>query len=289
MKLNQHIWGNYLSFPCHSSLALLSAPHDRNLMRISTGKNRPGDLINPDILLRFTRTFLLRWLPSVLIVLLCQTLLLSEACRDGSLTCYPVIPHLTHPKPTLRLAQNFAAVLVVLYFSVISMGYGNSKPGFWKYSPLKNKFWILAVSLAWLLQLVYFFSDVPLHLVTGGYSNTTRNSTAVEKDGSSKLDEDSVIVIPFWVWLTGFLWPLFLLPLNELIKKFELAELDKQQKRADSSLALNSAWIRRFDPFFSDQCFFLFFLFVPFLFCSLFSFLALCFSLCVQWKNKLRK
>ncbi len=211
-------------------------------MRISTGKNRPCDLINRDIVLRFTRTFLLRWFPSVLVVLVCQALLLSEACRDGSLTCYPVLPHLSHPKSTLRLAQNFAAVLVVLYFSVISMGYGNSKPGFWKYSPLKNKFWILAVSVAWILQLVYFFSDVPLNRLTSG-----RNSTIVTAVEDVSLDLEGisgVAVVPYWVWLVGFLWPFFLLPLNELIKKFELAELDKQQKRArlqfGTKLGMNS-------------------------------------------------
>ncbi|OQV16992.1 Transmembrane protein 94 [Hypsibius exemplaris] len=259
--------GHLLLLVCLSlpllSVSLLAAPHDRNLMRISTGKNRAGDLLNRDIILRFTQTFLLRWLPSVFIVLLCQALLLSESCRDGgSLSCYPVLGHLSQPKVTLRLTQNFAAVLVVLYFSLISMGYGNGRPGFWRYSSVKNQFWLVALLGTWLLQLVYCFADLA-GMAGSSAKNETHDGVATNESSFSLLtgvdDEKNstdakasvgprgaslLAVVPYWVWLVGFLWPLFLLPLNELIKRFELAELDKQQKRArlqfGTKLGMNS-------------------------------------------------
>lgn len=222
-------------------------------MRISTGKNRTEDILSSrdGVRWRLIRTLLIRWLPSVLIVLLCQALLLSQHCTEGALTCYPILFSLFDARNSIKLSQNFCALLIVLYFSVVSLGYGTSRPGFWKYSPLKNKFWFFAVAVSWLLQVLYFLVDVPVvqhkHL-------TVHNVTAQDfATGSSGPLDFYWTDIPYWIWLTGFLWPFILLPLNELIMRFELSELDKLQKRAQLSwyqtgnefALLNFALLRR--------------------------------------------
>lgn len=184
----------------------------------------------------------MRWLPSLFMVLLCQMLLLSESCKYGPRNCYPTMPNLTQPRGALSLTQNFSALLVILYFDVISMGYGNCKPGFWKYSPLKNLFWILAVSTGFCMHLVYFFSDTRFSTdflkASGNFSEEAAGAPQINGGVLHWYD------IPMWVWLVGFLWPVVLLPLNELIKKFELAEMDKLQKRArlqfGTKLGMNS-------------------------------------------------
>ncbi|XP_055339776.1 transmembrane protein 94-like [Paramacrobiotus metropolitanus] len=237
--------GHIILLVCFSlpllSLSLLSVPHDRNLMRISTGKNRVDDIVNRESVCRFLWTFLARWLPSVFVVLACHALLLLENCHAGAGTCYPALANLTTGETAVSLNQNLCALLVILYFDVISMGYGNNKPGFWKYSPLKNLLWILAALTGIFAQLIYFFLDVDFVLGrhSPGFNGTSVWRSREEFDGEAWYDS-----VPYYVWLLGFLWPLLLFPVNELIKKFELAALDKQQKRArlqfGTKLGMNS-------------------------------------------------
>ena len=242
--------GHILLLVCISlpflAVSLLSSPHDRNLMRISTGKNRTEDILSSreGVRWRLLRTLLVRWLPSILIVLLCHILLLTQHCTQGALTCYPILFNLFDMRNSIKLSQNFCGLLVVLYCSVISLGYGTSRPGFWKYSPWKNKFWFLAVLVSWVLQVVFFVVDVPVVRHDFSSLRNISREVGVEGKGEGLVEFYSWTDIPYWIWLTGFLWPFILLPLNELIKRFELSELDKLQKRArlefGTKLGMNS-------------------------------------------------
>ncbi|CAN8003022.1 unnamed protein product [Ixodes hexagonus] len=216
------------------ALVLGSRAHDDpRVMTTATGKSHPQ--VSRQAVLFFVCCYCAKFCPSVLITLACFTLALAHCCRASGLD--PCWPHFGPGAKAaendqtrlsgLALCQNLAAFLLVLYFVVISMGFVHRSKPLWKRNPASNRCWVFT-SLAVLL----------LHLGFCAANTSARVSVHVS---------DLLPLVPQYVWLTGFLWTLLLVPLNELVKIQEMRQRmanRRQQKRArlefGTKLGMNS-------------------------------------------------
>lgn len=220
------------------ALALVFGSRARDhprVMATATGKSHPN--VNRQAVLFFVCCYCAKFCPSVLVTLACFALALTHSCRTGGFTpCWPFFSHdssseddMSKAPPVswvsgLALCQNVAAFLLVLYFVAISMGFVHRSQSAWKQNPATNRCWLFTSLSVLLLQLGFCAC------------NTWARSTE---------PLDAVLpLIPQYVWLTGFLWTLLLLPLNELIKIQEIRANRRQQKRArldfGTKLGMNS-------------------------------------------------
>lgn len=98
-----------------------------------------------------------------------------------------------------------------------------SKPA-WKRNPATNRCWLATSLSVLLLQLAFCACNI--------WARATEPLDVV------------LPLVPQYVWLTGFLWTLLLLPLNEVVKIHEIRANRRQQKRArlefGTKLGMNS-------------------------------------------------
>lgn len=215
------------------ALALGGSAHDDpRIMTTATGKSH----LNRQAVLFFVFCYCAKFCPSVLVVLACFALALTHSCQTGGFTpCWPYFSHKGSAEDEsqepavswvsgLALCQNVAAFLLVLYFVAISMSFVHRSKPSWKQNPATNQWWLVTSLSVLLLQLGFCACNI-----------WARATEAL----------DMVLpLVPQYVWLTGFLWTVVLLPLNELVKIHEIRANRRQQKRArlefGTKLGMNS-------------------------------------------------
>ncbi|XP_068236058.1 endoplasmic reticulum magnesium-transporting P-type ATPase isoform X5 [Palaemon carinicauda] len=230
------------------SISLVAAPTNPCVMNQATGKNVV--LLNKQIFQYVFLYYVCKFVPSVVVILLCGGITLATFCMDiaeqQNSTCYYIYPDLVtnvangstkteehcgwkgwggHHNHSLNAVQNGVAFLIVLYFCMISVSFVHRMYQLWKRNPLTNKWWAASVFVVLVLQIVYGSISISLH----SYSETT---------GPSLAD------VPIWLWLIAFVWPIMLIPINELIKRREIRVNVRYQKRArlefGTKLGMNS-------------------------------------------------
>lgn len=194
--------------------------------------------------------YMCKFVPSVMIILLCGGITLASFCKDiarhQNSTCVYIYPdqvpiilnnstkaeehntwkgwgdQYTH---SLNAVQNGVAFLLVLYFCIISVSFVHRMYQVWRRNPLTNKWWAASVFAVLVLQIVYGSVSVSLH-------------------SSSNVQGPYLADIPVWLWLVAFLWAVLLIPVNELIKRREIRVNVRYQKRArlefGTKLGMNS-------------------------------------------------
>ncbi|XP_066939124.1 transmembrane protein 94 isoform X23 [Macrobrachium rosenbergii] len=231
------------------SISLVAAPTNPCVMNQATGKNVV--VLNKQIFQYVFLYYVCKFVPSVVVVLLCGGITLARFCLDiaqqQNSTCYYIYPDVVVPNVangstkteehytwkgwgdqhnhSLSAVQNGVAFLLVLYFCMISVSFVHRMYQLWKRNPLTNKWWAASIFVVLVLQVVYGSISISLH-------------------SSSETAGPSLADIPIWLWLIAFVWPIMLIPINELIKRREIRVNVRYQKRArlefGTKLGMNS-------------------------------------------------
>ncbi|KAK7076247.1 hypothetical protein SK128_018931 [Halocaridina rubra] len=229
------------------AISLVAAPKNPAVMNQATGKNSAA--LNKQIFQYVFLYYICKFVPSVLIILLCGGITLASFCRDiaehQNSTCFYIYPERVpiivvnstevddHNlwngwgdvyMHSLNAVQNAVAFLLVLYFCAISVSFVHRMYQLWKRNPLRNKWWATSVFVVLVLQIVY-----------GSISLSVNSSP---QQGPCLAD------VPVWLWLIAFLWPFMVIPINEIIKRREIRVNVRYQKRArlefGTKLGMNS-------------------------------------------------
>lgn len=207
------------------SVSLVGAPTNPAVMNQATGKNHVQ--LNKELLHYCVLYYATKFVPSILIALLCGTLTLADFCRheakvNETVSCNYVFL-VNHNSETasygwgyeyahsLNTVQNLVTCLMVLYFCVISVSFVHRMYQLWVKNPLKNKLWAATIIVVLILQIVYSAISISL----------THNARG-----------PGLAAIRYWTWMIAFIWPLLIIPVNEAIKRREIRVNVRFQKRA---------------------------------------------------------
>lgn len=216
------------------SLSLLGNPVDCQVMTVATGKNL--EVVSKETILVFIGCYCAKFCPSVIVSISCFACMVAHFCNQPNnyapAPCW--IFHSSNDKTedtnnwpsSLTVSQNIVALLLILYFETISMGFVQRSYLIWKRSPLTNKCWLAIIPIILLLQVIFSIIDISLN------SESPEICINILKE------------VPYYVWIIGLLWPLLLIPINMLVKRHEIKVNVRQQKKArlefGTKLGMNS-------------------------------------------------
>ncbi|KAK3883546.1 hypothetical protein Pcinc_012149 [Petrolisthes cinctipes] len=232
------------------SISLVAAPTNPAVMNQATGKNTVT--LTRQTLRYVVQYYACKFVPSVVVAVLCGGLTLATFCRDiaahHNTTCTYVYPDEIYISTnsggvsaggevvwwggwgdqyadSLNVVQNTVAFLTVLYLCAVSLSYVHRMYQLWRRNPLSNRWWAATVFAVLVLQVVY-----------GSVSMSGRGLGWAGGPGLSD--------VPPWLCLIALLWPLLVIPLNEGIKRREIRINVRYQKRArlefGTKLGMNS-------------------------------------------------
>ncbi|XP_015786071.1 transmembrane protein 94 [Tetranychus urticae] len=229
------LWLVTIIFPL-LSLSLMGTPLDTQVMNQATGKNLN---LSRESIIYFLMCYLIKFCPSTMIVVTSFALIINDACKKSigedtksSGPCWMLIDanvtlsgadKLNNP---VLMAQTFSVVCIVIYFTIISIGFVHRSHLLWRRSPFANRCWafmsiiLLIINLLFCLAQVYLSHDTPLFL------------------------SEYLSTIPPYVFILAFLWPIALIIINSLVKGHEIKISERQQRRArlefGTKLGMNS-------------------------------------------------
>ncbi|XP_063445351.1 transmembrane protein 94-like [Mytilus trossulus] len=225
---SQHLlWLLFIVVPA-LSLTLMGNPVDPRVMNNATSKN--PEYISTQMVLQFLCCFLLRFVPFTCISILCFGLTLNSLCDISSCSLYSF----SHNNSTqywyddfsesLPIAQNVFLFFFVLYLICTSVGFVHWFDHLWQKSPTTNKLWTCVIPLVLVGQVIVSVCDIFLR----------------SKDQSPM----SFSNIHPAVYAVGFSFPLVIIGVNELVKKYEINIYTRYQKRTrlnfGTKLGMNS-------------------------------------------------
>lgn len=233
LSATQLLWLGCVALPILAASLLLGGclQVDPQVMNCATGKNLKR--ANKQMVLFFLGCYCAKFCPSVLVAVACFALGVANMCAafpGASTPCWLLFgsgeratSNTAAWLSAVAVRQNLVALLLVIYFVVISAGFVHSSQPLWCRSPLSNRCWTAASIVVLLLQLAFSAGNIALH----------HHSVA-----------EALTEMPYYIWLLGLLWPLLLVPLNELVKLHEIRVNARQQKRArlefGTKLGMNS-------------------------------------------------
>lgn len=119
----------------------------------------------------------------------------------------------------LTISRHLFTFVFVLYLCAISSGFVHYRALYKDRLPWTNAVWLCVVLLLLLAQFFYTVS------VIGRILHTLR------VDLRDVLTVDVERFVPWKVYLCGLVWPLVSLPLNELLKRYEVERYHRDQRR----------------------------------------------------------
>ncbi|XP_071444767.1 transmembrane protein 94 isoform X3 [Hetaerina americana] len=244
--------------------SLIGTPTDPKVMHRATGKGQSH--VTLEVALLVLWYYGAKFIPSVFVVILLSGITLSHLCakvvnamaRVGvNTTCSMVYPLLSSngDKGSLGphwsewggwgydhgngicLAQLLATFFLVIYFVTISIGFVHRHYPIWKKNPLTNKLWG-SVSLI-IVCLQFIFTGVSVSIMKSYPDEDNSNASAINSSFHI-LPGD----IPWHIYFIGFLAPVLIYPITELIKWVENKANVRFQKKArlefGTKLGMNS-------------------------------------------------
>lgn len=189
----------------------------------------------------FLFNFAMTFVPTVVISVLVFGLTLQEICTlQGSYTdCHPLLGNRnlsnysawngwrSEYEQGLLFSQDLVALFFTLYLVALSVRHIHQTEPLWKLWKFVSWQYIVIIVGCIILQLTYF-------VISQLIAIQARRLTQVA----------SISSIPFYVWIIGFLWPFFLVPLQELLKhqyKKAFVSVQRHQRlEFETKLGMNS-------------------------------------------------
>ncbi|KAI9298920.1 hypothetical protein K502DRAFT_298739 [Neoconidiobolus thromboides FSU 785] len=197
------------------TMPFLFTPHEPNTMTSMVGKNKehiPG-------FMRFFMYGFMRMLGSILtwqflFVVSFYNLRIIAGDMDDFLSrrddWYAWTPN---EQWALLHSQNLTLFFMVYHLCLISGTFMSRTLYFWEHPPYYNKQWLLGIFIAILIQTIYsltFFIESPQPFTLIGTLNA----------------------LPYWYYVMGFVSPILLLPLQEMVKYHDRDIYTRFQKRS---------------------------------------------------------
>ncbi|KAL7641431.1 UNVERIFIED_CONTAM: hypothetical protein RMT77_008571 [Armadillidium vulgare] len=220
------------------SISLVFAPINPAIMNQATGKNEV--LVNKETLKYILLYYVSKFGPSLLLISVSTIWIFSSFCEHSAgESCEYIYPANSSSKESwggwgkensysLNVVQKIVGLQLVLYFVIISVGFVHRMYQLWNRNPFTNIAWVLSSVLVIVIQLVYCTVSI---LLSADSSNEYHSSPGISD-------------IPVGPLVLTFLFPLLLLPINELIKRREIRVNVRYQKRArlefGTKLGMNS-------------------------------------------------
>ena len=188
-------------------------------------------------LFNFTMTFV----PTVVICVLLFGLTLAQVCaQQGADTdCHPLLGNRNLSNTSswngwrseyeqgLLFTQDLIAFFFTIYLVALSVRFIHRTEPLWKLRKFVSWPYITVTAGSVLLQLVYF---------------AISQSIAIQARGLAQIAYLSSV--PFYVWIIGFLWPFFVIPIQELLKyqdkKMFVSVQRHQRLEFETKLGMNS-------------------------------------------------
>ncbi|CAF0705126.1 unnamed protein product [Brachionus calyciflorus] len=216
--------------------------NESNELRCSTKKN--SNLINNQDMKSFAEKFLIKFCPSILILIIFHFLSLVYNCEliqnDHSMShnvsrptlcCHPFknlmngSMHYEYKENSIENSQIFNHMFMTVFLAFISVNYVCKEKSFWTYVPFKNKTW--AKILVFILLIQSLILGINLLL------------------SDSLINYISSLPVHYWVLIC--IWPIILVLFNEFYKVFEIKETIRQYKKSkldfDTKLGMNSPFV----------------------------------------------
>ena len=188
-------------------------------------------------LFNFTMTFV----PTVVICVLLFGLTLAQVCaQQGADTdCHPLLGNRnlsnmsswngwrSEYEQGLLFSQDLIAFFFTIYLVALSVRFIHRTEPLWKLRKFVSWPYIAVTGGSVVLQLVYF---------------AISQSIAIQARGLAQIAYLSSV--PFYVWIIGFLWPFFVIPIQELLKyqdkKMFVSVQRHQRLEFETKLGMNS-------------------------------------------------
>ena len=189
----------------------------------------------------FLFNFAMTFVPSVVICVLLFGLTLAEVCaQQGAYTdCHPLLGNRNLSNTSswngwrseyeqgLLFSQDLLAFFFTIYLVAWSVRFVHRTEPLWKLRKFVSWPYIAVTGGSVVLQLAYF---------------AISQSIAIQARGLAQIAYLSSV--PFYVWIIGFLWPFFLIPIQELLKyqdKKMFVNVQRHQRlEFETKLGMNS-------------------------------------------------
>ncbi|KAL8593272.1 hypothetical protein ACOMHN_009926 [Nucella lapillus] len=230
----QHLlWLLLVALPLLAA-GLMGNPVDPKIMSTSTNKNK--EHVNRQMVIQFLMQFFLRFVPSIIISLICFGLTLYSFCHNTApdeCFLYEIsnMDYVTYSNweekfsGGLVMAQNIFHLFTLVFFVVISMSLVHWLDHIWHHVPFTNKLWSAIAVILLVLQVVFSSVDI-----------VVRNRSVHHSMPLSDVHPA--------VWVLLSVWPVVIIILNELVKYLEIRYFLQHQRRArldfDTKLGMNS-------------------------------------------------
>ncbi|KAG0183213.1 hypothetical protein DFQ29_008573 [Apophysomyces sp. BC1021] len=204
----QILWVMWIIIPI-LSVSMLFSPHDDNIMLMMPGKN----IEHLTDLWRFLSYFALRFLlciaMCIAIYILTLVYLMDVKVIElfGSYGSHGWLHWSAEEQWAVLYAQNFMLIVFVWYLAWMSCSFLHRTSSLIEFVPFRNKVWVAAFFVS--ISLQFCFCAVSL------------------SHGSLPL-----VKIPWFIYFLGFIWPIVLVPMQELVKMHDNKEFSRFQKRS---------------------------------------------------------
>nr|KAG5713882.1 hypothetical protein BaRGS_024509 [Batillaria attramentaria] len=195
------------------AVTLMGNPVDPKIMGTITNKNKQH--VNKQMVIQFLLQFSLRFVPSIIVCLICFGVTLYSYCQNTApVTCHLYVASISAHNVTysdwdekfsggLIMAQNIFHLYSLFFFVVISMSLVHWLDHIWHRVPFTNKLWTATSAVLLLVQIVFCVSDVSV------------------RSQHTPIPMPVADVHPA-VWVMGVVWPALIIVLNELVKCLEI-------------------------------------------------------------------
>ncbi|UXI15207.1 hypothetical protein NH340_JMT01150 [Sarcoptes scabiei] len=230
------IWLSLIFIP-FLSISLMGIKPDPSVMNVATGKKLH---LNKETLVYFFVCYIIKFIPSILICVIIFAIIIQTSCertKVGRSTLGPCwmfsdvkadgdIKTDLIWSSHLLIGQTIASFFLVLYLVIISIGFVHRNYLLWQRCPFVNYCWLLTSFSLIILHLFVCLLEIYIYVP------------------EVEITEQFIQIIPFYIWIIGFTWPILLISINLFAKRREIKMNNRQQRRArldfGTKLGMNS-------------------------------------------------
>ncbi|XP_027197500.2 transmembrane protein 94-like protein l(2)k05819 isoform X3 [Dermatophagoides pteronyssinus] len=230
------LWLSMIVIP-FLSVSLMGIKPDPTVMTVATGKKLH---LNKESIVYFFLCYIIKFTPSVVICVIMFAIIIGTSCEQtkvGRSTLGPcwMFSDLKADgdiktdliwSSHLLIGQTIASLFLVLYLVIISIGFVHRNHLLWQRYPFVNYCWLGTSVILIFCHLIVCLIEIYIYVP------------------EIEIAEHFIEIIPFYIWIIGFSWPILLMTINVFAKRREIKISTRQQRRArldfGTKLGMNS-------------------------------------------------